>query len=78
MRCADGSLYAGCTNNLERRLLLHNSGKGAKYVRGRGPAGFVYAKAHRQYKSALKAERLLKRLTKKQKEALACGSSVSS
>jgi len=70
VRCGDGSLYAGCTNDLERRLSLHNSGKGAKCVRGRLPARLVYAKRYRMFKSALKAERSLKKLSKMQKEAL--------
>lgn len=78
IRCADNSLYAGCTHDLEKRLLLHNSGKGAKYVRGRVPARFVYASAYRQYRSALRMERTLKAMTKKQKETLVCGSSIAS
>lgn len=37
IECADGTLYTGATNNQERRLKAHNSGKGAKYTRNRGP-----------------------------------------
>ena len=36
LSCKDGSLYAGYTNDLQRRIRLHNEGKGAKYTRGRG------------------------------------------
>jgi putative endonuclease len=37
LRCADGSYYCGCTNDLKKRVRLHNEGKGARYTRGRGP-----------------------------------------
>ena len=42
LRCSDGSLYTGCTDDIERRFSCHNSGKGAKYTRGRGPLELVY------------------------------------
>ena len=42
LRCADGTLYTGWTNDLERRVAAHNSGKGAKYTRSRLPAEPVY------------------------------------
>ena len=70
VECADGTYYTGLTNNLERRLQLHNAGRGAKYVRGRLPVRVVYAKTCRNHTSALKAERDLKRLTRRQKETL--------
>lgn len=37
MRCADGTYYTGSSNDLESRIKLHNSGNGAKYLRGKGP-----------------------------------------
>lgn len=43
LRCKDGSLYTGWTNDLEHRLAMHNSGRGAKYTRGRGPLELVYS-----------------------------------
>ena len=70
VECADGTYYAGSTNNLANRLTLHNNGRGAKYVRGRGPVQLVYQKAHRDYRRALQAERALKRLTREEKEVL--------
>src|SRR3990167_5133333 len=70
VQCADGTYYAGSTNNLEKRLKLHNAGNGAKYLRGRGPVAVVYAKTYRYYKRALDAERQLKKLTREQKEEL--------
>ena len=42
LRCSDGTLYTGYTNNLENRLELHNKGKGAKYTRGRTPVELIY------------------------------------
>ena len=70
LRCADGTYYTGSTNNLPARLKLHHAGNGAKYVRGRRPLELVYAKAYRYYKLAFKAEKRLKRLTRKRKEVL--------
>ena len=43
LRCKDGSLYTGWTNDLKHRLAMHNSGRGAKYTRGRGPLELVYS-----------------------------------
>lgn len=70
VECADGTYYSGSTNDLEARIKLHNSGNGAKYLRGKGPVRLVYAKEYRYYKRALNAERQLKKLTRKEKEAL--------
>ena len=42
LRCADGSLYTGWTNDMEKRLKAHQSGQGAKYTRSRGPVELVY------------------------------------
>ena len=42
LRCADGTLYTGFTNDLARRLAAHNAGKGAKYTRSRLPVDLVY------------------------------------
>ena len=42
LRCGDGSLYTGCTNDLSRRLAAHRKGKGAKYTRSRLPVALAY------------------------------------
>ena len=68
--CADGTYYTGYTNDLQKRLRLHNSGNGAKYVRGKGPVTVVYTKEYRYYKHAVRAEAHLKRQTRTQKEAV--------
>ncbi|MDD5687581.1 MAG: GIY-YIG nuclease family protein [Elusimicrobia bacterium] len=71
VQCAHGTYYTGYTNNLERRLEQHDSGKGgAKYLKGKGPISLVYAKKYRYYKSALNAEREIKTYTRKEKEEL--------
>jgi len=67
LTCKDESLYGGYTNNLERRIKLHNEGKGAKYTRGRGPVKLTYFKSYDNKSDALKAEYHFKRLTRKKK-----------
>ncbi|MBM4765329.1 GIY-YIG nuclease family protein [Bacillus sp. B15-48] len=67
LSCKDGSLYAGYTNHLERRIKLHNEGKGAKYTRGRGPVSLVYKKRFMTKSEALKAEYAFKQLPRVKK-----------
>ena len=70
VRCNDGTYYTGYTKNLENRIALHKSGKGAKYVRNKLPAELVYAKKYRYYKSALNEEKRIKTLKREQKTKL--------
>jgi putative endonuclease len=70
LKCRKGTYYAGYTNNLEKRLKLHNKGKGAKYLRGKTPVKLVYVKEYKCYKNALHAERNIKKLRRKEKERL--------
>ena len=70
LRCSDGTLYAGSTNNLDARVRAHNDGRGARYTSGRRPVSVVYAEACGTMSDALRRERALKRLTRAQKEAL--------
>lgn len=67
LTCADGSLYGGYTNNLDRRIKLHNEGKGAKYTRGRGPVILTFYKRFDNKSEAMSAEYHFKRLSRKQK-----------
>lgn len=67
VRCRDGTYYTGYTKNIEERIALHNSGNGAKYLRGRLPVKLVYTKEYHYYKNALSAERRIKKLTRAQK-----------
>ena len=70
LRCADGTLYTGFTNDLARRLAVHNAGKGAKYTRGRRPVELVYWESFSNKSSALRREYAIKRLPRGQKLAL--------
>ena len=70
LRCGDGSLYTGWTNDLEQRLAAHQSGKGAKYTRGRLPIEMVYFEEMPDKSAALKRENELKKLKKTEKELL--------
>ena len=70
IRCGDGTLYAGMTNDLERRIAAHESGRGARYTRGRGPLTVVHVERKRSRSSALKREAALKRLDRRAKLAL--------
>ena len=70
LRCKDGSLYTGWTNDLEHRLAMHSSGRGAKYTRGRGPLELVYSEELPDKESALRRECAIKKLRREQKLAL--------
>ena len=67
VQCKDGTYYTGYAKDLKKRIALHNSGNGAKYLRGKLPVKLVYAKEYRYYKNALRAERRVKKLTRAQK-----------
>ena len=68
--CGDGSLYTGITDDIQRRLAAHRTGKGAKYTRGRGPLELVYREICGTYSQALRREREVKALTHSLKVAL--------
>ena len=70
LRCADGTLYSGYTNDLTRRLAVHNSGRGAKYTRSRRPVELVYWQEFADKSAAMRREAELKRLSRAAKEAL--------
>lgn len=67
LRCKDGSLYTGWTDDLEHRLKMHQSGKGAKYTRGRGPLELVYSEVLADKSTALKREYAIKKLSRTDK-----------
>ena len=70
LRCGDGTLYTGITDNISRRLAVHRSGKGAKYTRGRGPLELAYTEEVPDKPAALRREYQIKRLTRQEKEQL--------
>ena len=71
LECADGTLYCGITNDLEKRVAAHNAGEGAKYTRGRAPLRLVYVEECAGKSEALKRERQIKALPRAAKLALA-------
>ena len=67
LRCGDDSLYTGITNNLDKRLEAHRSGKGAKYTRGRLPLTLELYRAVESKSEALKLEYKVKKIPKNKK-----------
>ena len=67
LRCGDGTLYTGCTNDLPHRLEVHRSGRGAKYTRSRPPVVLAYQEEAADRSAALRREAAIKRLTRRQK-----------
>ena len=67
LRCKEGSLYTGITNDLPKRLAAHNAGTGAKYTRSRGPVTLVYCEKVRDKSQALRREMEIKGLSRKEK-----------
>ena len=73
LRCADGSLYTGWTNDLAARIAAHNSGHGAKYTRSRRPVELVYFEELADKSAALSREWHIKHMTREQKSDLIAG-----
>ncbi|MER2007853.1 MAG: GIY-YIG nuclease family protein [Psychrobacillus sp.] len=76
LQCNDGSYYAGYTNNLFKRIKVHNEGKGAKYTRARLPVKCIYKEIFESKQEAMQAEYAFKQLTRKQKIAHMRGESA--
>jgi len=70
LKCADGTLYTGWTNNLEKRLKAHNEGKGGKYTRSRLPCKLFYYEEFEDKIFAQRREWEIKQLTRREKLAL--------
>jgi putative endonuclease len=69
LRCADGTLYIGITNNLPRRLAAHRGGRGARYTRGRCPLTLLHSEPAPTRSAALTREHELKQLRRRDKLA---------
>lgn len=67
LSCADGTLYTGWTNDLDRRLAAHNAGKGGKYTRSRLPVTLVYHEEFETKEEAMSREFKIKQLTRAEK-----------
>jgi predicted GIY-YIG superfamily endonuclease len=70
LRCGDGTLYCGITNDLPARLAAHAAGKGAKYTRGRGPLELLAQQRCRDKRIALRIEHAVKKLRRRDKLVL--------
>lgn len=70
IRCRDASLYTGITTDVEKRFETHCQGKGAKYLRGRGPIQLAYSVHIGEHSLAARLEYRVKQLDRRQKEAL--------
>ncbi len=70
LRCSDGTLYTGITNDLAARLEAHNNGTGAKFTRGRVPVTLLYHETCASRSEALKRELAIKKLGRQQKQLL--------
>ncbi|HJF32855.1 MAG TPA: GIY-YIG nuclease family protein [Sporosarcina psychrophila] len=68
VECRDGSYYAGYTNDLEKRVRVHNEGKGAKYTRAKRPVRCIYHESYETKREAMQAEYQFKQLKRNAKE----------
>ena len=73
VECADGTLYCGWTNDLDKRIADHNAGKGAKYTKPRIPVKLVYCETADTKEEAMSREWHIKRLSRKEKLRLIQG-----
>ncbi len=71
LRCSDGTLYCGITNDLVKRVATHNRGKGSRYTRARLPVELAYSEAVGSKEKALRREYEVKKLDRKEKNWLA-------
>lgn len=73
LKCADGTLYTGWTNDLDRRLAAHNAGKGGKYTRSRRPVSLIYYETYDTKEEAMRREWAIKQLSREEKLGLIGG-----
>ena len=71
LKCADGTLYCGWTNDPEKRLAAHNAGTASKYTATRRPVEMVYLEKKETRQEAMKREAAIKKLKRKDKLKLA-------
>ena len=76
LKCSDGTLYTGRTNDLDKRVEAHNSGKGAKYTKARRPVELAYYEEFETKEQAMKREYAIKQLGRKEKQELIAGKKV--
>lgn len=67
LSCADGSLYTGWTNDLEKRLAAHNAGRGGHYTRAHRPVALAYYETFETKEEAMRREAAIKKLSRPEK-----------
>ena len=67
LRCADGTLYTGWTNDLDKRMLAHCNGTGSKYTRSRLPVELVYSEEFGESRDAQRREYAIKQMSRREK-----------
>ena len=67
LKCKDGTFYTGYTNDLEKRVKVHNEGKGAKYTKGRRPVELVYYEVYEDKVTAMRREWEIKQMSRGEK-----------
>ena len=70
LRCADGTLYTGWTNDLAKRLAAHNRGTASRYTRVRRPVEMIYHESFADKEDAMRREYAIKQLSRAEKLAL--------
>jgi len=70
LRCSDGSLYTGVTNDIDRRFLAHQEGKASRYTRIRRPVALVYREVCGSRSQALSRECAVKALSRRRKDEI--------
>lgn len=70
VRCSDGTLYTGWTNDLKKRIKDHNEGRGAKYTRARRPVVLAYYEEFDTKEEAMSREWAIKHMTRREKEEI--------
>ena len=70
VECADGTYYTGWAFDPEKRVDVHNKGRGAKYTKTRRPVKLVYVEEQPDRSTALKRERAIKKMTREKKQEL--------
>lgn len=70
LKCSDDTYYTGWTNDLDKRVRVHNEGKGAKYTKPRLPVEVAYYETFKSKEEAMRRECEIKKLSRKQKELL--------
>lgn len=70
VECSDGTFYTGWTNDIEKRIRMHNAKKGAKYTRSRTPVRLVYLEVWDTKQKAMQREAKVKKMSRREKEKL--------